>query len=226
MAPKLKVQDSWWKWSRPILEQVGTIFCILTAPLWVGLVVNHYYPDPPRLNPIAAIRPFETLTEGVICTAWSVQLPGGGLAWMTAYHCIHDPEGNPDFKTAFFVSWKPVTLLMVDKPHDLALLKGYPQPGLALATVEPTPLTPIWGAGYPMGATHLHIVSGTYSGRDDDAKTIYGLAVAPGMSGGPVLDTQNRVVGLYEQQECMTPTGWCAVSRGVTVGELRTFLGY
>ena len=94
----------------------------------------------------------------------------------------------------------PVRVLGIDVVHDLAVVKVEAQPE-RFFPVEPVSLDQgerLYALGHPhdLGLT---IVEGTYNGHLKYvlyAKILFTGALNPGMSGGPAIDGQGRVVGV------------------------------
>ena len=119
------------------------------------------------------------------------------------FHVVADAVHEP---TRYRLEWQsvsgergPLTVIAVDVIHDLALLKaeqtlgsphhttGLPQKGVAL-----------FAMGHPLGLD-LAIVPGSANGLLEKAlydKIHFSGNINPGMSGGPALDAEGRVVGV------------------------------
>jgi hypothetical protein len=94
----------------------------------------------------------------------------------------------------------PVRLLDVDVAHDLAVIQtdGGPQDFFALEARPPPHGARLYAMGNPhdLGTT---IVEGTYNGLVPDTlseRVHFSGAINPGMSGGPTLTGEGRVVGI------------------------------
>jgi serine protease Do len=123
---------------------------------------------------------------------------------ITNYHVVSDLVLHPGHYTAELVrdGQKPVTvkLLDVDVVHDLAIVQlAEPvQDFFALQEQPPPQGTRLFAMGNPrdLGTT---IVEGTYNGLVQDAlydRVHFSGAINPGMSGGPTLTGEGRVVGV------------------------------
>ncbi len=126
--------------------------------------------------------------------------------WLiTNYHAVTEVVFAPDEHELGVVTHDQqriaAQVIAVDVRHDLALLQlQTPLRAPVLALREQWPAK--GEAGYSMGKPghYQHsIVSGTFNGVIDETTTpqlVFSGAINPGMSGGPTLDTQGRVVGI------------------------------
>jgi serine protease Do len=94
----------------------------------------------------------------------------------------------------------PVTLLLTDVVHDLALLKtDYPSPTyLELAGDELGKGDRIYSMGNPLDLG-MSIIEGTYNGLVENSryrKILFSGSLNAGMSGGPALDSAGKVMGI------------------------------
>ena len=122
------------------------------------------------------------------CTGFKV-----GLTWVvTADHCI-PPE---DVKADTLVDGRPSRI--VRHKGDLVLLEVPldSKPILQVVKTDPPLGTPVTAIGYAW-ATSLHVFHRVVAGYQQGWIIVDG-AVAPGMSGGPVIDESGKVVGLIQ----------------------------
>jgi serine protease Do len=135
---------------------------------------------------------------------------------VTNYHVISQIVHHPDRYAARLVGTRgparPVAVLAVDVVHDLAVLRAAADSGGAPAAATAAPaahfaLAPSASLSqgehlFAMGHPHdlgLSIVEGTYNGLLQH--TLYPRihftgSLNPGMSGGPTIDAEGRVVGV------------------------------
>lgn len=166
-------------------------------------------------------------TTLTICTAWASTYLERSV-WVMAAHCTYGLEGNfkPD---GLLVDGKGVSPWVVSFTEDIAIYMGGPR-GVApfvLAMAPAAPLQPLWSAGYPRDSQVRRAVVGVMSAEmiPEDDLSGYDMAVAPGASGSPVIDTKSGlVVGMLTRSECPDVAGWCPASRGVRLERLRATL--
>jgi S1-C subfamily serine protease len=142
-------------------------------------------------------------TRSSIGSAFFVSAEGHAL---TNYHVISSVVHHPEDYTAELVREGkelepvPVRLLDVDVVHDLAAiqLEGPVKDWFELEEQDPPQGAKLFAMGNPhdLGTT---IVEGTYNGLVQDAlydKVHFSGAINPGMSGGPTVTGQGKVVGV------------------------------
>jgi hypothetical protein len=141
-------------------------------------------------------------TRSSIGSAFFVSAAGHAV---TNYHVVSDVVIHPEDYTAELVlrgggEPVPVRLVDVDVVHDLAVIQlGTPVTDFfALEDREPPQGARLFAMGNPrdLGTT---IVEGTYNGLIHDAlyeRLHFSGAINPGMSGGPTLTGEGRVVGV------------------------------
>jgi serine protease Do len=152
---------------------------------------------------VAQVRIIESRsgTKSSIGSAFFVSAEGHAL---TNYHVVSDLVMHPEDYTAEIVrdGQDPlaVKLLDVDVVHDLAVIRlAQPVPDFFQLLDKPPPQgTRLFAMGNPrdLGIT---IVEGTYNGLVHDAlydRVHFTGAINPGMSGGPSLTGEGRVVGV------------------------------
>ena len=124
---------------------------------------------------------------------------------ITNYHAISDSIFEPDEHDLRIVAMDQgklkAEILAVDIQNDLAILKVEQALRVPLLALRET-LPDRGESGYSMGkpGSYQHsIVSGTFNGVSDKASSpliIFSGPINGGMSGGPTLDGQGRVVGV------------------------------
>jgi serine protease Do len=140
-------------------------------------------------------------TKSSIGSAFFVSADGHAI---TNYHVVSELVLHPMDYTAEIVrdgrEPAPVRLLDVDVVHDLAVIHlAEPVPDFFALQDQPPPQgTRLFAMGNPrdLGTT---IVEGTYNGLVQDAlydRVHFSGAINPGMSGGPTLTGEGRVVGV------------------------------
>lgn len=147
-----------------------------------------------------------------VCTGFVVQ-PHKVL---TAAHCAgHDMTADG----------QPVTLIKADKYDDLALLDAptINKPSLTLRDRPVYQYEPIFSVGYGFGfipsfVTAGHVVEVDVRPIDDRSSGIVSQSNgAPGMSGGPALDSRGNVVSINQN-------GKDGFQFGATVATIKAFL--
>ncbi|HZI13929.1 MAG TPA: serine protease [Myxococcus sp.] len=141
-------------------------------------------------------------TRSSIGSAFFVSADGHAV---TNYHVVSDVVIHPEDYTAELVLRRggepvPVRLVDVDVVHDLAIIRlAAPVTDFfALEDREPPQGARLFAMGNPrdLGTT---IVEGTYNGLIQDAlyeRLHFSGAINPGMSGGPTLTGEGRVMGV------------------------------
>lgn len=128
--------------------------------------------------------------------------PDGHLA--TNYHvlclAIHYPQRFRLEYAAFDGSSGPVKILDVDIIRDIGIVKkeGGPAEYLELGKSDLLKGTKIFSMGNPYDLG-MSIIEGTYNGLMEKSlyrKILFSGSINPGMSGGPAIDHEGRVIGV------------------------------
>ncbi len=123
---------------------------------------------------------------------------------ITNFHVISDLVFHPERHRAEYRNFNnesgSLTLLYFDVVNDLAVLSsgGYIGPGLEVAQKTPSNGARVYAMGHPHDLG-LSVVEGTYNGLLKNKlipRIHYTGSLNPGMSGGPALDANDKVVGV------------------------------
>lgn len=122
----------------------------------------------------------------------------------TNYHVVQLAVSKPEQYRIEYLSYTNETgdleLVDVDAINDLALVKAkdFGKQPLVLATQEPDVGVSVYALGNPLDLG-LTVVPGTYNGINKAhyyPRVHFTGSLNPGMSGGPTLDEQGRIVGI------------------------------
>jgi serine protease Do len=206
---------------RPALLIGATLIAALAAPLAAPLAAQ----DEPReatstvfarySDRILKIQIIETSSNAKRTIGTGFFVSADGLM-MTNYHVISDRVQEPDDHRIEIVeadgSVRAVEVIAVDVVHDLAVLRtNRRSPSFfTLGTVPLRQGDRLYSLGHP-NDLGLSIVEGTYNGNLKHTlypKIHFTGSINPGMSGGPAITNDGRVVGVNVS----------------TMGEQRSFL--
>jgi S1-C subfamily serine protease len=149
--------------------------------------------------------------------------PAGHL--VTNYHVVAAVVQHPDrYRASLSVGdeedTNPVEILNVDVAHDLAIVKSQmsPERYFSLEEVEAPQGVRLYSLGHPLDLG-LNIVEGTYNGFLKHAleqRIHFTGSLNPGMSGGPAITAEGRVMGVNvatagEQVSFLVPVKWAAL---------------
>ena len=145
--------------------------------------------------PHSSIQPIQYINDDKevinICASFSINQEQG--FWLTAGHCAH--EGT-------MVHGQIIKYIFINEEEDLALFEDTHRPALKLA-IGPAPAgEDVVILGYPHGSLDIIPFFGKSSGpnirmtRKGVPTDLYNVLALPGDSGGPILDSSGRVVGL------------------------------
>lgn len=122
----------------------------------------------------------------------------GGLI-VTAHHVIEDAR-HIVVRLPGEGGFYPARLVYGDAPHDVAILLIEANPAaLDIATGEALRVRQtVFAIGYPLDPrrTQAQSARGIVAGQKDDDTIQLDMALNPGNSGGPLVDEQDRVVGM------------------------------
>ena len=152
-------------------------------------------------------------SSGATLNRGSGFIVGDGFQIVTNHHVVFDDNGRECARMRAFLGGTfeqapersvPLAVVRAAAERDLALLRmdpvGDPLPTLTIATEPPQAGETLTALGYPsIGGATMTLTTGRYSGT----QTFNGLTwiktdtpVAPGSSGGPVLNDRREVVGV------------------------------
>jgi serine protease Do len=132
---------------------------------------------------------------------------GAGIIWggsgliVTNAHCA--PRGAP-LQVRRDGDWKPARVIAYHRRHDLAILSASALSGPLLEIRHPESLRVaelVFAHGHPLGVADA-LAMGIIHGITRDANTneprfvITDVRLAPGNSGGPLVDCEGRLVGV------------------------------
>lgn len=131
-----------------------------------------------------------------VCTAWSVK----ANTYITAAHC------TPIGATFVLDKEEEATILAIDPKHDLALIQSdYLMPALEIRKEPLRWLEEVEGIGYggnfrlPIVTFNRVVSMGDKLSPSGPKGTIFMSPFVGGMSGGPVIDSNGKVVGICQQ---------------------------
>ncbi|MDZ7965263.1 MAG: trypsin-like peptidase domain-containing protein [Nostoc sp. DedSLP03] len=125
---------------------------------------------------------------------------------LTNWHVVKEPGSytvhTPDGKQYTF---KHSQARQLSKDVDLAVFQFTSNQNYQVAekgsSEQVTPGTTIHVAGYPQGSSNISFLSGQISSLEQNPKNgyafIYTVNPLPGMSGGPILDEEGKLVGIH-----------------------------
>lgn len=149
---------------------------------------------------------------------------------ITNFHVVAEAALKPERHDLVYVTADgreaPVQILQIDVLHDLALLKAADVPARNFDALAFRPAAQalaqgerIYSLGNPLDVGFA-VTEGTYNGlvsRSFYPQIFFGGALSPGMSGGPALDQQGRVIGINvarrvdgEQVSFLVPSSFAA----------------
>lgn len=146
------------------------------------------------------------------CTAFSVNEKQ--RLYLTAAHCVD--EKSPDLPIPTMYSQR-VRVVKIDKLVDIALIQAaLGVPAFDIADQPPGPGGRVIVAGYAGGADMLSIYTGTFYSNAigvDEHRNIHVISLfnvrgEHGMSGGPILNDEGKVVSII-QLKFPTQVGGC-----------------
>jgi hypothetical protein len=121
----------------------------------------------------------------------------------TNFHVISSYIHKPDTYTLEYLSGTgdngPLTVLDVDVPHDLAILRADSELGQPMETGPvPEKGAPLYAMGNPHDLG-MSLTDGTNNGvlpQSNDGRIHFSGSLNPGMSGGPTMDGNGLVIGI------------------------------
>lgn len=142
-----------------------------------------------------------------VCAGFVVNAPRGEA--ITARHCVPDDED-----TLLIVDGESSTIIKENQAFALVKVKEMSKPALDLRKDKPSLGEKVitFGYGYGLYTIFQRTVAAYYNGD-----LLLDGPLAHGMSGGPAVDEQGRVVGINQMSDGVTAS-ICGV------GEIREFL--
>ena len=211
-------------------------FCLLASMFVAGRALGAQQQDARATELFNRFSPFATRIQIVEKLSGAKSAIGSGFFTtaaghiVTNYHVISSVINRPDRYRAELVepngSTTSATVVGIDVVHDLAILKSdvHNRPFFSLQQVTPRHGERLFSLGNPRDLG-MSIVEGTYNGLLEH--TLYPrihltAPLNPGMSGGPTIDEQGRVIGINVATEGNEVSFLVPVERAIAL--LRTAL--
>ncbi|HZS15550.1 MAG TPA: S1C family serine protease [Candidatus Dormibacteraeota bacterium] len=171
---------------------------------------------------VRAVSPsvFEVRTDTGLGTAWVVTSAPGAASLVTNYHVIQSAYENGARVVTVVGEGTalPAQITRVSPAADLALLTtAQSLPALGLASGTPSVGDAVVVVGSSVGLTRS-VSTGIVSGfRSDGGRQLiqFTAPISPGNSGGPVVDSRGRVIGVTEAK--IVDTGVEGISFAIPV---------
>jgi hypothetical protein len=200
-------------------DAVATMPCLLSEhpmrPLLVLLLM--YWSVAARAEPagraealfaafgpaVVQVRVIDEASGDRVAIGSGFQVDASGVL-ATNFHVIAEVASQPGrYRLEYLAddeSAVALELVDVDVIHDLAVLRAARPLAavLPLSARLPAQGERLWSIGNPLDLA-MTIIEGTYNGFVDGARyrrILFSASLNPGMSGGPALDTEGRVVGI------------------------------
>ena len=148
----------------------------------------------------------QLLRHSVVEVRCGQQGSGTGVLWgagliVTNAHCV--PDGTP-VQIAAAGTWHPARVMAYHPRHDLALLTAIPVSGPVLELRDGDSLRVgelVFAHGHPLGVLDALTMGVVHAiprrQRTDEPRWIVAdIRLAPGNSGGPLVDAEGRLVGI------------------------------
>lgn len=138
---------------------------------------------------------------GRVCTGFSISERRGHV--MTAHHCIIDDGGNP---LPFEVNGYPSYPIYINPDYDLVVVWNVtPTPGLTYRRKALLRGSPVASLGFANSLPAPTLMAGEVSILEAPSEEGVWFGVnfpfIPGMSGGPVFDSEGRVVSFAQRTD-------------------------
>jgi hypothetical protein len=182
----------------------------------VGLMASCVYAGNPSST-------FVLRSDLGVCTAWPVKAHKE-LRWVAVEHCTGiEPERS---SLVFSIDGIPATLEKIDS--GLALFKGGPDViPFKLANAMPELGEDVFILSRPYGGPQI-FVRGYFSAPNipigDLHFSLFQVPTAPGSSGSPVFDLDNRVIGVATSIPCEVEQGFCPMTLAIALDALKKFV--
>jgi S1-C subfamily serine protease len=188
--------------SRVVLA--ATVVLLLHVPVSAGKLSM---PDRVLLSLVAVTHPDDDPHKQYVCTGFITNAAAGEV--VTALHCITEDEES------IYVDGEPSLVLRYDTSYALLKIHAMRKPPLEIGTKPPKLTDRVMSFGYANG--YMQTLSRGVSRFWEHGWFAVDGPLVPGMSGGPIVDMDGRVVGMNQASDY-------AIGVASGVESLRAFL--